>query len=219
MVVSMEGEMDELHLKIHNGRLAMLEMTGGRRVQIPEQELPLPAPIVVDSLLAAYESGPEAMLAAQERLESQHHIGLARSQHLPKISGGYFSEAIPSEAFRGFTVGISLPLWENARKLKSAQSAYLQSQAREEAFLIKQDRLLRQKLEERSMLNTRMKRLQGALGEVSGQDQLASALEAGEISLTEYFYSSDFYFRNRMQLLDYKRDLLVLEADLLKIYF
>jgi hypothetical protein len=61
-------------------------------------------------------------------------------------------------------------------------------------------------------------KLEEALGSANSLSLLSSAMENGEISLTEYFYSSDFYFRNQQQLLRYKRDLLVQEAELLKVY-
>ena len=72
---------------------------------------------------------------------------------------------------------------------------------------------------EREALDTRVQKLEEALRSANSLDLLASSLNHGEISLSEYFYSSDFYFRNLQLLLRYKRDLLALEADLLKIYY
>ncbi|MDA3821032.1 MAG: hypothetical protein PF450_00255 [Bacteroidales bacterium] len=44
-------------------------------------------------------------------------------------------------------------------------------------------------------------------------------LERGEISLAEYIYSSELYFQNFLQLQELKRDRLMDEADLLKVYY
>jgi hypothetical protein len=75
-----------------------------------------------------------------------------------------------------------------------------------------------QKLNRLETLRLRIDKLEEALGSVNSLALLSSAMENGEISLSEYFYTSDFYFRNQQQLLRYKRDLLIQEAALLKVY-
>jgi hypothetical protein len=196
-----------------------MEMTGGQNIEIGDTAFPVPVPIVDDSLLADYRLGPGVQLHQQDRYEKQREKSLARSKHLPRLSAGYFSETIPTEAFRGFTVGISVPLWENARTIKTAQSALVESEAKMDQFLMEQDRILRQKLNELRNLYSRVEKLEEALGTGKSLQILTSSLESGEISLWEYFFSSDFYFRNQQLLLRYKMELLVLEADLLKIYY
>ena len=81
-----------------------------------------------------------------------------------------------------------------------------------------QEKEIRQNLNKLETLLLRVNKLEEALGSANSLTLLASAMENGEISLSEYFYSSDFYFRNQQQLLRYKRDLLVQEAELLKVY-
>jgi outer membrane protein TolC len=219
MVASIESEFNEVQLDLENNRLALLEMTGGQVFEVGDTLFPLPVPIHADSLLADYRLGPEARLHQHERHAKEREKSLARSKHLPKLSAGYFSEAIPTEAFRGFTLGISVPLWENARTIKTAQSALVESEARMGQFLAEQERILRQKLNKLSNLYLRVEKLEEAMGSANSLRILASSLEGGEISLSEYFYSSDFYFRNQQLLLRYRQELLTLEADLLKIYY
>lgn len=219
MVASIESEFDEVQSDLENNHLALLEKTGGHVFEVRDTLFPLPVPIHTDSLLADYRTGPGARLHQHERHEKEREKSLARSKHLPRFSAGYFSEAIPTEAFRGFTVGISVPLWENARTIKMAQSALMESEARLDQFLAEQERILRQKLNKLQNLYLRVEKLEEALGAANSLRILTSSLESGEISLSEYFYSSDFYFRNRQLLLRYRQELLTLEADLLKIYY
>jgi len=87
-----------------------------------------------------------------------------------------------------------------------------------ELYLYEQEKEVQQKISALESLRTRVNKLEEALGSANSLDLLASSMESGEISLSEYFYTSDFYFRNQQLLLRYKRDLLALEADLLKIY-
>jgi outer membrane protein TolC len=204
---------------LENNRLALAEMTGGKEIEVRDSLFPEPALILEDSLLADYRRGPGAQLHQQDRNAKERETSLARSKHLPRISAGYFSEAIPSEAFRGFTVGVSLPLWENSHTIKTAQSALIQSEAELDLYLVEQERKIRQKLNQLGNLHKRVEKLEEALGSANSLDLLTSSIESGEISLSEYFYNSDFYFRNLQLLLRYKMELLALEADLLKIYY
>lgn len=219
MVASIESEFDEVQSLLKNNHLALLEMTGGQQLELRDTIFPEPANIVADSLLADYRMSPGAQMHLQDRYEKEKEKSLARSEHLPKISAGYFSEVIPSEAFRGFTVGISVPLWENTQTIKTAQSALIQSEAQLDQYLLEQERILLQKLNQLENLHRRVEKLEEALGSANSLNLLTSAMESGEISLSEYFYNSDFYFRNQQLLLRYKMELLGLEADLLKIYY
>lgn len=219
MVASIESEFEEIQSELENNRLALMQMTGGEQVEVRDTLFPEPILMLEDSLLADYRIGPGAQLHQQNRNEKERETSLARSEHLPKISAGYFSEAITSEAFRGFTVGVSVPLWENTKTVKTAQSALIQSEAQLDLYLYEQERIIRQKLNTRGTLLTRVEKLEEALGSTNSLDLLTSSMESGEISLSEYFYNSDFYFRNQQLLLRYKMELLALEADLLKIYY
>ena len=218
MAASVEGEFEEVQSELENILLALLEMTGGTMVKINDTLFPQPMFIPADSLLAAYRTGPGAQLHEQGREEKEREKNLAQSQHLPKLSAGYFSEAVTKEAFRGFTLGISVPLWENSHTVKTAQAAIIQSEAELDLYLYEQEKDVRQKINKLEALHSRVGKLEEALGSANSLDLLASSMESGEISLSEYFYTSDFYFRNQQLLLRYKRDLLALEADLLKIY-
>ena len=146
MVASVESEYEELQTELENNHLALLTMTGGQEMEVRDTLFPESVLILADSLLADYRMGPGAQLHQQNRYEKEREKSLARSEHLPKISAGYFSEAIPTEAFRGFTVGVSVPLWENAKTVKTAQSALIQSEAKLDLYLYEQERMIRQKL-------------------------------------------------------------------------
>jgi len=219
MMASVESEFEEVLSELENNRLALLQMTGGREIEVRDTLFPEPSLILADSLIADYRMSPGAQLHQQDRVEKERETSLARSEHLPKISAGYFSEAIPVEAFRGFTVGVSVPLWENTKTVKTAQSALIQSEAQLDQYLYEQERLILQKLNKLENLHRRVEKLEKALGSANSLDLLTSSMESGEISLSEYFYNSDFYFRNQQLLLRYKMELLALEADLLKIYY
>jgi outer membrane protein TolC len=218
MVASLEGEYEELLALSADLRIALREMTGGVDMEITDTLFPLPVPIIADSLLEAYRLSPYAQYFDQELQAKQAQKKLAVSNHLPKLSAGYYSEAITSEAFRGFRLGLTLPLWENANTVKKAKSEVAFAQAEIDRYAFHQEREVLQKLNKLESFRNRARKLEEALGAVNSLSLLATSLENGEISLSEYFYTSDFYFRNQVQLLGYKRDFLLQEADLLRIF-
>jgi len=218
LVASIEGETDEVNTRMKSNRLSLKEITGGFTFESTDTMLPQPVSFISDSLLNAYRQGPSALLYQHDLDMKEEEKNLAVSNHLPKISAGYYSETVVDQAFRGVHLGVSVPLWENINTVKRAQSEVDMAEAEMERFIYQQESEVRQKLNELENLRSRVAKLETALESANSLDLLATVLQNGEISFSEYFYSSDFYFRNQQLLLRYKRDLLVKEAELMKVY-
>ena len=99
-----------------------------------------------------------------------------------------------------------------------ARAEVIFAEADAERYTVLQRKEVLQKLDQLESIKSRANQLEEALGSGNSTALLTLALNSGEISLSEYFYASDFYFRNEQKLLQYKRDQLLLEADLLKVY-
>lgn len=218
MLASLEGEYEEVLAKAENNRVALKAITGGTDIEIHESSFPATANVIPDTLLAAYRQGPYARLFHQGLELKEEEKNLAVSQHLPKLMAGYYSESIVDQTYRGFRVGLSVPLWENANTVKKAKTEIAHAEAAVDRLSFEQEKELRQSLNQLETLKSRATNLEEALESANSLKLLTSAMESGEISLSEYFYTSDFYFRNQQQLLRYKRDILVQEAELLKVY-
>jgi outer membrane protein TolC len=218
MVASLEGEYEELLALSGDLELSLREITGGEDFEIRDTLYPQALPLVADTILEAYRLSPYVQYYDQELQVKETELNLAVSMHLPKLSAGYYSESIPTEAFRGFRLGVSVPLWENANTVKRAKSEVAFAEAEIDRYSFQQEKEVRQKLNKLESYRSRARKLEEALGTVNSLSLLASSLENGEISLSEYFYTSDFYFRNQAQLLRYKKELLLQEAELMKIY-
>jgi len=218
MVASLEVEYQEVLALAGDLQIALREITGGVDIEIKDTLYPRPLSIVADTMLEAYRMSPYVQYYDQELQMKEAEKNLAVSMHLPKLSAGYYSESITSEAFRGFRVGVSVPLWEKANTLKKAKSEIAFAEAEIDRYALHQEKEVRQKLNKLESFRMRASKLEEALGTVNSLTLLSASLENGEISLSEYFYTSDFYFRNQAQLLRYKKELLRQEAELMKIY-
>ena len=166
----------------------------------------------------AYKLSPELQLRIQMQELKEEEKNVISGENLPKLSAGYYSESVLDQHFKGFQVGVTVPLWENSNRIKKAKSEVVFAEAETERFTYLQNSELKQKLEQLESLKKRTDQLEDALATGNNMELLDLSLESGEISLSEYFYASGFYFRNQQLLLEHRRDLLLLEASLLKVY-
>lgn len=217
-LAALESEYEAVLSEIRSNRLAMKEITGGKEVEITDTVFPAPAVIIPDTLWQDYLQGPGLQLHHQAMQLKEQQKSLTVSQHLPKLSAGYYSESVMDQQFRGFQVGITVPLWENANRIKMANSEVAFAQADAERYTSLRKKEILQALDQLESLKLRTRKLEEALDAGNSTGMLVLALKQGEISLTEYFYTTEFYFRNELLLLQYKRDQLLKEAELLKVY-
>lgn len=217
-LVTLESEFEQIQSMILNNQLSVRELTGGSDLEILETTLPQTALIIRDSIVNAYLQSPDLLLYQQKLELKREEKSVMVSQNLPKLSAGYYSESVLDLKFKGFQIGISLPLWENSNSIKNAKSSVVFAEADAQRFSFQLEKEVLQMLNQLDNLELRIQNLEAALDTGNTLELLALSLDNGEISLTEYFYASDFHFRNQLLLLDLQRDRLLLEASLLKIY-
>jgi outer membrane protein TolC len=217
-LVSIQSEYEQVRVDLQKLHLALKELSGGMEVEIRDTLFPEPAVLIPDSLMNAYLEGPRMRKYRQELQSREEQKKLVVSESLPKLKAGYYSETILDVKLKGFQVGITVPLWENSNRVKQATSEISYAAHDVERYRYTLQKELLQKLEQLESLRNRTENLAQALGDGNSLGLLAQSLESGEISQSEYFYASDFYFRNEQLLVEYRRDLLLLEADLLKVY-
>jgi hypothetical protein len=217
-LVALQNEYETMRAEIRSNELTIKEIAGGIHVVVSDTLFPPSTLILPDSLAKAYGESPYMLHYTGELKLKEEQKNLTVSEGLPKFSAGYYSESVLDQQFKGFQLGISVPLWENANRVKRAKSDVVFAEADADRYVLLQNRVLQEKLDQLESLKIRESQLEAALGSVNEPEILALALDNGEISLSEYFYASDFYFRSQQLLLEYKRDQLLKEAELLKIY-
>jgi cobalt-zinc-cadmium efflux system outer membrane protein len=218
-LAALQNEYEKLQAEIGSNQISLIEITGGIEVVVPDTQFPPPTVISLDSISEAYEASPGRQLMRSDLSKSIAMKKLAVSRNLPKLSGGYYSESVIDQQFRGFHLGFSIPLWENTNRIKQAALAVQYTEAEADRFAIAQESRVKDLSGQVKSLDTRIRNMEDALNAVAEPDLLLLAFESGEISLTEYFFASDFYFRNQQLLLEYRRDRLLKEAELLKVFY
>lgn len=214
--LSADLEQVQSEIRMNSGRIR--EITGGVGFSITAGQYPMYDIPDRGALEQAYAASPEATLYEREISLKKKQKQVAVSKALPDLSAGYFSETVIDEGFRGISMGISVPLWSNKNKVQLAKAEISVAEAENARYQVQQQAALERNLERRNSLLVQVDELEQVLSEVDDQELLGQALELGEISLSEYIYSTEFYLQNVRRLMEYERDLRLVEAEILKIY-
>lgn len=216
---ALRGELEGVKADIRSNEAALAEVTGGIGMNVPDTLLPASRPIDPDTLMTAYREGPTMQFFSMEVERREQMKNLATSMRLPKITTGYYSESVAAEQFRGIMVGISVPLWEHANQIDLARSEIRFAEADAERASLQLEKEVLQKIEQWKSLDRIIREMEAALSLVNDIELLKLAWEGGEISLAEYMMGTDLYFRNLQSLHTYKKERLLLEAELRRVYY
>lgn len=166
--------------------------------------------------LQAEQSNPLLNWLKKEIELSQKQTDLNKSLSLPKFQAGYMSESVVAQDFKGITIGLSIPLWENKNTVKYSEMNTL---AMEEAAT---DRKI-QLYNHLKVLHAKAIRLQKNVSDYkinlklfNNSELIAKALDKGEISLIEYFLELSVYYESLNNLLQKELELNKTIAELNK---
>lgn len=172
----------------------------------------------IDSLVAqAMEHSPAMAFARTGRDAAKSELSLAKSQHLPTLSAAYINERHTiGDRSQGVAVGVSLPLWANKNRVRSARAALHAAEAREADAVIQLRSQLVAGYEHVQGLQRTSALYRRALAESDNTELLVRAMDEGYISVLEYLQGIELYYdyldRSLSADRDYRRALAELEA-------
>ena len=150
----------------------------------PEADLP-PLAELKDEVMES-DADILALRNKQEYLEGQ--IDVRRSQGLPDFEIGYrLNTSSGNERFNGFLVGINIPIFANRGQVKKARIQRLQSQLQLDNSTITIENQLEEMYSRAELLKRSIDEYSTVLSEQDDISLLNKALEAGQISMIEYF--------------------------------
>jgi len=197
-----EAEVIEINRNALLSELALLN--GGLTIQLNDISFLSPE-IPVDFeqwYLVAEQNNPLLNWLKQEIEITQQQEKLNLAMSLPKMYTGYMSEKVVGVNYRGITVGISIPLWENKNTVKyaKAQTTAIQS-------IVEDNKL--NFYHQLKIQHTRAISLQQSVNDYRNKIKiydnlvfLDKALEYGEISLTDYILELTNYYSSVNKLLE-----------------
>ena len=172
------------------------------------------------ALLERAASAQAATLVASAKVNCQkREAKLARMEALPKLSVGFTGEYIAGENHSGVSVGLSLPIWGNARqRVRQSQAALTAAQLE----LADVETQLKATVEQRYATMLRCQQTAERLKrEMEGNDNvhlLQRALQTGQISMTDYLLELSFFNEAQTALLEAERDAALAKSQLMRMF-
>ncbi len=154
----------------------------------------------------AQEKNPVLAYVRGEVELSKQQLLLSKQQNLPSFSVGYMSEKTPGERYQGVSVGLSVPLWNSRNKIKQAKASLIAAEARKHDAAV-------QFYGQLSVLYQRVAGLQQAaetyrrsLEKNDNSHLLKKALDAGQLSVSDYLLQTAIYYDSVDKALSAERD-------------
>lgn len=166
----------------------------------------------LDSLIEATD--PDLAVLRQQIGIEQSELSLTKAMNLPKIQVGYHYQSILGQRYQGAHFGLTLPLWENANKLKARNAAIQHSRLRLEenrnAHFWEVRQLFDQYLSQKQALSEYEESISG----LTTQQLLDSSLELKHITVIDYVLELNYLNSALDARLELEKDLNLTLAEL-----
>lgn len=179
-------------------------LNGGNEVALLDESFELIAPLpLFDVWYTEAEALNPVLEYAKNEVElNKNRISLNRSAWAPTFSAEY--ERSWEENFKqnGFKIGMSIPLWADINKVKSAKAAKIASESRESELKINFYYQIKSAYNKTVILQKSAAETKSAVEQLSNMVYLGKALESGEISMLDYIVEVELYYDARTMALD-----------------
>ncbi|MDR2038141.1 MAG: TolC family protein [Bacteroidales bacterium] len=154
----------------------------------------------------AQENNPNLKSIAKEIEVSKNRIKLSRALSLPKFSAGYTNETVADVTMQGFTVGVSIPLWENKNTIKQAKVQTEAWKNIETDTRLQFYNSLKTQYNKAYSLQSMLVDYRDVLQSSNSAELMVKSLELGKISLTDYIVELSIYYEAKDNILQAERD-------------
>lgn len=183
-------------------------MNGGIDIIFDETEIfNTPLPSNFNNWYAEAEAKSPLLQYLSKKIDiDKQKVKLNTALSLPKFMAGYANEKVIGEEFRGITVGISIPLWENKNKVKQAKA-----QVKSTEMLLEDSKIQflnhLQKLYNKTFgLQENVHTYRASMSAHNNGELLKKALDAGQIALLEYLLETEYYYNVMNKTIEAERE-------------
>jgi outer membrane protein TolC len=208
-LLNLSNEMEVLTIEQEALQAELTRLNGGVPISFSENEFQV-AVLPTDFeqwYMQAEQSNPLLNWLKKEVELTQKQVSLNKALSMPKFQAGYMSESVVGQEFKGVTVGLSIPLWENKNTVK-----YAKANARASENTASDNKL--QLYSHLKVLHTKAISLQNnvsdykmKLATFNNTELLQKAFDKGEIALINYMLELSIYYESVNNLLKLERNL------------
>lgn len=200
------------------GRLKILN--GGVEIEFTDVDFPSVTGIMPFDDMAEiyYNSDPALAGALAERDAAAQEVKASRSESLPKFALGYKLEHGNGEQFHGVVAGMSIPMFGNRNNVKRARAQERYASLAADDARARTGQQLATLYAKAALLEKSIKdyaKITEDTGSYLGC--LAKALEAGQISVTDYFSQYDGIIGFEEALIDLMREYHLVRAQIYSV--
>lgn len=198
LLVNVQTERQLLETEIAANQQTLSGLNGGIPVVFTDTVYP-PAPELPDleTLVNTIEQAdPMLKFLQTQRQTSEAEAKLTKALLLPKFEAGYRYQGLLGQTFHGVHTGVSIPLWENKKRLNYAAVQLLEYDARIEEHRTAHFNEIKRLFEQYQSLRQNHEAYRGNLQAVSNTALLDKALQAGQITVLEYFLEATLYYES-----------------------
>lgn len=154
----------------------------------------------------AQEKNPVLSYVRSEVELSKQQLLLSKQQNLPSFSVGYMSEKTPGERYQGVSVGLSVPLWNSRNKIKQAKASLIAAEARKRDTAVQFYGQLSVLYQRVAGLQRTAETYRRSLEKNDNSRLLKKALDAGQLSVSDYLLQTAIYYDSVDKALSAERD-------------
>lgn len=218
-LLTLENEAKLNEIELNTLLLELQRLNGGKPIEFLSTEFPSYS--LPDSFDEWYKTAAERNPTLQNLRDavrvSTSQLSLSKSEGLPSFSVGYVNELIKGDNHHGITFGLSIPLWNNAGKVKAAKAAIASSQAQLEDAELQFYTSLLSNYEQAKTLKAIAEGYENALKVYNNEPLLEKALDEGYISSIDYIAGVQTFFDAKIKALGAKRDYQLALAQLYSV--
>ena len=149
--------------------------------------------------LEALEADPNLQALRNDRVTALRQIRVNKAKGLPGLELGYrMNPSTGGRRYNGFLVGISIPLFSNRNYVRQAKAQALYAENRLESANDTAENELARLYSQALTLRESLDKYQSVLDKQNNVEILERAIQAGQISMIEYFVNVTTYYQSSL---------------------
>ena len=208
-LTAVRGQISQVDVERQTLMSKLKSLNGGKDIVLEDSSYGLEDALPTD-FDSWYESAslknPVLQYVRQEVSVGKKQLSIDKTAWVPELTVGYMSELTTADKFRGITVGVNIPLWSNANKVKQSKARIAAAESRKAAAEQQFYFDLLAHYNRAASLKANSELMRSSLSETDSRDYLLTAQSRGEISMIEYLVETDQYYEALAQTLAAERD-------------
>ncbi|MCF8302566.1 MAG: TolC family protein [Bacteroidales bacterium] len=207
---------EQLQNQKQNELVLLKELNGGKAVSFNPSGYDQSRVLAkLDSLWKSKQARDPALAVLQQQEEvARQQVRLSKNKALPDLKAGFNYQNAQGSSFSGIYGGISIPLWNNKNKVKTAKARLEYQQTHSEATRTQTFARYQKKYNEYRMLREKYQKYRSTLSGLQSDTLLLEAYRLGDITFIEYHMELKFYRQAYDAMLEVKNQLNKRKAEL-----